>query len=88
MACVNDITVAVGAMEDLDSARLGPETRLVDATGCVVMPGLVECHTYLVSGGNRPHEAERKLRGESCLDILAGGGGILSTVRARPRIHR
>ena len=81
MACVNDITVAVGAMEDLDSARLGPETRLVDATGCVVMPGLV-------FGGNRAHEVERKLWGESCLDILAGGGGILSTVRARPRIHR
>ena len=82
VACVDDKIVAVGAMDDLDLARLGPETRLVDATGCVVMPGLVECHTHLVFGGNRAHEFERKLRGESYLDILAGGGGILSTVRA------
>ena len=59
MACVNDIIVAVGAMDDLDLARLGPETRLVDATGCVVMLGLV-------FGGNRAHEVERKPRGASC----------------------
>lgn len=74
--------VAVGPMIELDHTSIGPETRVVDATGCVVMPGLVECHTHLVFGGNRAHEFERKLRGESYLDILASGGGILSTVRA------
>ncbi|MDB5234486.1 MAG: hypothetical protein JWR44_1479 [Hymenobacter sp.] len=82
VACVDDKIVAVGPMDELDLARLSPETRLIDATGCVVMPGLVECHTHLVFGGNRAHEFERKLRGESYLDILASGGGILSTVRA------
>ncbi|MGY3087825.1 imidazolonepropionase [Hymenobacter sp. UYAg731] len=82
VACVDDKIVAVGAMDDLDLAHITPDTRLVDATGCVVMPGLVECHTHLVFGGNRAPEFERKLRGESYLDILAGGGGILSTVRA------
>ena len=82
VACVGPEIVAVGPMEELDPSRIGPETRLVDATGAVVMPGLVECHTHLVFGGNRAHEFERKLRGESYLDILAGGGGILSTVRA------
>jgi imidazolonepropionase len=82
VACVDDKIVAVGPMAELDLARVSPETRLIDATGCVVMPGLVECHTHLVFGGNRAHEFERKLRGESYLDILAGGGGILSTVRA------
>ena len=82
VACVGDKIVAVGPMAELDLARLSPETRLIDATGRVVMPGLVECHTHLVFGGNRAHEFERKLRGESYLDILAGGGGILSTVRA------
>lgn len=82
MACVDDKIVAVGVMNDLDPARFGPNIRLVDAGCCVVMPGLVECHTHLVFGGNRAHESERKLRGESYLDILAGGGGILSTVRA------
>ena len=82
VACAGDKIVAVGPMNTLDLAHLGPETRLLDATGCVVMPGLVECHTHLVFGGNRAGEFERKLRGETYLDILAGGGGILSTVRA------
>ncbi|MDO7853771.1 imidazolonepropionase [Hymenobacter convexus] len=82
VACQGDKIVAVGHMADLDLAHITPETRLLDASGCVVMPGLVECHTHLVFGGNRAHEFERKLRGESYLDILASGGGILSTVRA------
>lgn len=82
VACVGDKIAAVGPMSELDASRISPETRLLDATGRVVMPGLVECHTHLVFGGNRAHEFERKLRGESYLDILASGGGILSTVRA------
>ena len=82
VACIEDNIVAVGPMSELEQANIGPQTRVVDARGCVVMPGLVECHTHLVFGGNRAHEFERKLRGESYLDILAGGGGILSTVRA------
>ena len=82
VACIGDKIAAVGAMSELDPARIGPETRLMDTSGCVVMPGLVECHTHLVFGGNRADEFERKLRGESYLDILASGGGILSTVCA------
>ena len=82
VACVGEEIVAVGPMSQLKFAHIGPDTRLIDATGCVVMPGLVECHTHLVFGGNRANEFERKLRGESYLDILASGGGILSTVRA------
>ena len=82
MACIADKIVAVGAVVELNAARIGPATRVVDATGCALMPGLVECHTHLVFGGNRAPEFKRKLRGETYLDILAGGGGILSTVRA------
>ena len=82
VACIGDKIAAVGPMAALDAARLGPATRVVDATGSVLLPGLVECHTHLVFGGNRAQEFERKLRGETYLDILAGGGGILSTVRA------
>ncbi|HEX8658748.1 MAG TPA: imidazolonepropionase [Hymenobacter sp.] len=81
VACVGANIAAVGPMSELNPARIGPATRFVAATGCVVMPGVVECHTHLVFGGNRADEFERKLRGESYLDILAGGGGILSTVR-------
>lgn len=82
VACVGEKIVAVGPTDDLDLACLGPATRQIDCTGRVVMPGLVECHTHLVFGGNRAHEFQRKLAGESYLDILASGGGILSTVRA------
>ncbi|OGX84550.1 imidazolonepropionase [Hymenobacter lapidarius] len=82
VACEGDTIIAVGPMSELNPAHIGPETRVIDATGRVAMPGLVECHTHLVFGGNRADEFERKLGGESYLDILAGGGGILSTVRA------
>ena len=81
VACQGDRIAAVGPMTALDRALISADTRLIDASGRVLMPGLVECHTHLVFGGNRAHEFERKLRGESYLDILASGGGILSTVR-------
>ncbi|MCX7608597.1 MAG: imidazolonepropionase [Anaerolineales bacterium] len=71
--------VAVGrTAELLDAAP--PEERL-DASGCVVMPGFVDPHTHLVWAGNRAAEFELKMAGAKYLDILAAGGGILSTVR-------
>ncbi|HLK98763.1 MAG TPA: imidazolonepropionase [Hymenobacter sp.] len=82
IACENDRIVALGPMAELDVSQITPVTRVLDARGRVVMPGLIECHTHLVFGGNRAHEFQRKLQGESYLDILASGGGILSTVRA------
>jgi imidazolonepropionase len=82
IACENDRIVALGPMAELDETQVTPATQVLDAAGRVVMPGLVECHTHLVFGGNRAHEFQRKLQGESYLDILASGGGILSTVRA------
>jgi len=54
----------------------------IDCKGSVVTPGLVDSHTHLVFGGWRSDEFDRKLKGESYLDILRSGGGILSTVRA------
>ena len=56
--------------------------HLIDAGGCLVTPGLVDAHTHLVFGGWREHELPLKLSGVPYLDILAQGGGILSTVRA------
>ena len=82
VACQGARIAAVGPMRELNPALITAATQVLDATGRVVMPGLVECHTHLVFGGNRAHEFERKLRGESYLDILASGGGILSTVQA------
>ena len=51
-------------------------------SGGIVTPGLVDCHTHLVFGGDRSQEFEQRLNGVSYADIAAQGGGILSTVRA------
>ena len=58
------------------------EVSVLDAGGRLVTPGLVDAHTHLIFGGWRQNELEKKLHGASYLDILAEGGGILSTVRA------
>jgi len=53
-----------------------------DAQGLWMTPGLIDCHTHLVYGGNRVEEFEKRLRGVSYEDIARGGGGIQSTVQA------
>lgn len=53
-----------------------------DGCNTLVTPGLVDCHTHLVYGGDRADEFGRRLAGESYAQIAAGGGGIVSTVRA------
>jgi len=54
----------------------------LDASGCVVMPGFIDAHTHLVWAGDRAAEFEMRREGKTYLEILAAGGGILSTVRA------
>lgn len=54
----------------------------LDLGGAWVTPGLIECHTHAVFGGNRSAEFEQRLQGASYADIAAAGGGIASTVRA------
>ena len=56
--------------------------RAVDARGCVVCPGFVDPHTHLVWAGDRAGEFEQRIAGATYLDIMAAGGGIMSTVRA------
>ncbi|MEE3925407.1 imidazolonepropionase [Pseudomonas viridiflava] len=53
-----------------------------DLGGAWVTPGLIDCHTHTVFGGNRSGEFEQRLQGVSYADIAATGGGIASTVRA------
>lgn len=53
-----------------------------DAREAWVTPGLIDCHTHLVYGGNRAHEFEQRLKGATYEEIARSGGGILSTVRA------
>ena len=54
----------------------------VDLEGRWITPGLIDCHTHLVYGGNRAREFELRLAGASYEDIARAGGGILSTVKA------
>jgi imidazolonepropionase len=69
---------------------IGPEEKLPptgdagehDLGGAWVTPGLIDCHTHLVFGGNRSLEFEQRLQGVDYATIAAQGGGIASTVRA------
>jgi imidazolonepropionase len=53
-----------------------------DAGGSWITPGLIDCHTHLVFGGNRAEEFEMRLQGASYEEIARAGGGIVSTMRA------
>ena len=53
-----------------------------DCEGALITPGLIDCHTHLVYGGDRAAEFEQRLQGASYEDIARRGGGIASTVRA------
>ncbi len=76
---------------------IGPESALPDAAGNLsdyihdgsghwVLPGLIDCHSHLVYGGDRAAEFEQRLQGLSYAAIAKAGGGILSTVRATREI--
>jgi imidazolonepropionase len=54
----------------------------IDCDGRWITPGLIDCHTHLVFGGNRAHEFELRLQGASYEEIARAGGGIVSTVAA------
>jgi imidazolonepropionase len=90
---------AVGPTKDLLAAY--PYEPRLDASGCAVLPGFVDPHTHVVWAGDRAAEFEMKMAGAKYMDILAAGGGILSTVRktraasletlmdeTRPRLQR
>jgi len=66
----------------MEQVELTGDGQIIDAGGKVVLPGLVDPHTHLVFAGSREDEFEMKIKGAAYLDILARGGGILSTVRS------
>jgi imidazolonepropionase len=80
-------TAAVMAELKRSGRDLSP-FETIDAAGKAVLPGFVDSHTHLVFGGDRAAEYSWRLKGESYMDILQRGGGILSTVRATRRASR
>ena len=72
--------VFAGAEAELPAGLVSDDT--IDCAGRWITPGLVDCHTHLVFGGDRAHEFELRLNGASYEEIARAGGGILSTVRA------
>jgi imidazolonepropionase len=72
----------LGNMQDLPDTPENLATHVFEMDGEWITPGLIDCHTHLIFGGQRANEFERRLQGDSYEKILADGGGILSTVRA------
>ncbi len=87
VACWEDRILAVGPASDVHrqivaAGRSLDEFRRLDARGGLVTPGLVDAHTHLVFAGTREREWQMRLQGAGYLEILAAGGGIISTVAA------
>ena len=70
--------VWVGRTEDLPDR----DAHEFDASGKVVLPGFVDSHTHAVFAGSRVDEFEWRIEGAPYMEILARGGGILSSVRS------
>ena len=68
----------VGKASEIPSEFLNSKSE--DLEGRLVTPGLIDCHTHIVYGGNRAAEFEMRLNGASYEDVARAGGGIISTV--------
>ena len=72
----------IGAMSELPNNYSESCNEIQDCKGQLVTPGLLDCHTHIVYGGNRAKEFEMRLNGASYEEVAKAGGGIVSTVAA------
>jgi imidazolonepropionase len=72
----------IGPRADLPGPPEGMAREVCDFSGQWITPGLIDCHTHLVYGGDRAREFEMRLEGASYEEIARAGGGIVSTVKA------
>ena len=80
LACADGRIVWVGPMRELPAGATA--THIDDLHGALLTPGLIDCHTHLVFGGDRAQEFDLRLNGASYEAIARAGGGIASSVRA------
>ncbi len=74
--------VFAGPSSELPGSAVPPAAVRIDCEGRLVTPGLIDCHTHLVHGGERSAEFELRLKGASYQEIARTGGGINATVAA------
>ena len=82
LAWKDGLIAYAGPRLDMPAGIRDADTHVDSAGGALVTPGLVDCHTHLVFGGNRAGEFEQRLGGASYEQIARAGGGIVSSVRA------
>jgi imidazolonepropionase len=82
LAWKDGLLAFVGARAELPDAPERLAAKVESAGGALVTPGLIDCHTHLVFGGDRAAEFEQRLNGASYEEIARSGGGIMSSVRA------
>ncbi|MCM3709407.1 imidazolonepropionase [Sporosarcina luteola] len=77
------VIAAIGTTEELERqfGDRASEADIIDATGRLVTPGLVDPHTHVVYGGSREREFEMRLEGATYMEIMNAGGGIHATTR-------
>ena len=78
----NGVISAVGKTEELLSKYHKDNYEVMDAAGKAVLPGFIDCHTHFVFAGTRADEFQWRLRGDTYMEIMGKGGGIINTVKA------
>lgn len=72
----------IGSNNDITEKNLSSAKKIIDVDNAWLTPGLIDCHSHVVHGGNRAGEFSMRLEGASYEEIARAGGGIISTVTA------